>query len=81
MKHKIYLGYKVYEDGSVENKKLIKLLPHSNGLYSYYIINGKSICSGRFVLFAFEIYPKNVKQRVIRKDGNIFNNSLDNLSW
>lgn len=81
MNYKIYLGYKVYEDGSVENKKGIKLLPHSNGNYSFYTINGKSICSGRFVLFAFEIYPKNVRQQVKRKDGNIFNNSLINLSW
>lgn len=81
MEFKNYLGYKVYENGNVENKKGIILKPQIKGDYSYYKIENKKTSSGAFVLFAFEIYPPFVNSKVKRKDKNILNNSLSNLLW
>jgi len=76
-----YLGYKVYENGNVENKKGVILKPQLKGNCSFYYINNKKIRCGELVLFAFEIYPKTLKKRIKRKDGNPLNNSLQNISW
>lgn len=81
MEYRYYLGYKVYENGDVENKKGIILTPKLKGNYSYYEIKGKNIRAGEFVLFAFEIYPKSLNQLIKRKDNNPLNNSLENISW
>jgi hypothetical protein len=81
MEFKNYLGYKVYKNGNVENKKGIILKPQIKGDYSYYEIENKKISAGAFVLFAFEIYPPFVNSKVKRKDKNILNNSLSNLLW
>jgi hypothetical protein len=81
MEFRNYLGYKVYENGNVENQKGVILKPQLNGNYSFYEINKKKISSGYFVLLAFGIYPKYIGQRIERKDKNPLNNSLDNLSW
>lgn len=81
MEFRFYLGYKVYENGDVENKKGIVLRPKLKGNYSFYEIKGKNISCGKFILFAFEIYPKTLSQKVKRKDNNPLNNSLQNISW
>jgi hypothetical protein len=81
MECKNYLGYKVYENGNVENKKGVILKPQIKGGYSFYKINGKKISSGQIVLFAFSIYPKYSSQKAKRKDKDISNNSLENLEW
>jgi hypothetical protein len=81
MEFKFYLGYKVYENGNVENKKGLILKPKLKDSYCYYEIKDKKISCGKFVLFAFEIYPKTLNQKVKRKDNNPLNNSLENISW
>jgi hypothetical protein len=81
MEYRNLLGYKVYENGNVENQKGIVLKPQLNGNYSFYEINKKKISAGAIVLLAFEIYPKSYNQRVKRKDKNPLNNALNNLQW
>jgi hypothetical protein len=81
MEYKNYLGYKVYENGNVENNKGVILKPQINGNYSFYEIKNKKIRSGEIVLLAFGFYPKTLNQRVKRKDKNPLNNSLNNLQW
>lgn len=87
MIYKIYLGYKVYENGDVENKNGILLKPKSNGNYYFYEIYNlgvkQKMSTGSIVLYAFGIYPKYfcINPKVKRKDGNLLNNSLSNLSW
>lgn len=83
MEFKNYFQYKVYENGDVVNPKGIILKPQKNGSYYKLSIMGKirKIPSGSVVLFAFEIYPLNFKNTVKHIDGNVFNNSLNNLKW
>jgi len=81
MEYKNYLGYKVYENGNVENNKGVILKPQIKGSYTFYEIGNKRLSSGAFVLYAFGIYPKTFNSRVKRKDKNILNNSLNNLQW
>jgi hypothetical protein len=81
MEYRNYLGYKVYENGNVENNKGVILKPQLNGSYSFYQIKGKRISSGKFILYAFGIYPKYFGQAIKRKDKNPLNNNLNNLSW
>ena len=81
MEYKIYLGYKVYENGNVENNKGVILKPQFKGDWSFYKIEGKRISAGAFVLYAFGKLPKNFNANVKRKDKNVLNNSLSNLSW
>jgi hypothetical protein len=81
MEFRIYLGYKVYENGNVENKKGIVLKPQLKGNYSFYLIKEKKVSAGQIVLFAFGIYPNYVGQPIKRKDKNPLNNSLENISW
>lgn len=81
MEYKIHLGYKVYENGNVENNKGVILKPLVNNGYSYYEIKNKKISAGQIVLLAFGILPKKFNQKVKRKDGNPLNNALNNLLW
>jgi hypothetical protein len=81
MDFKNYLGYKVYENGNVVSESGIVLKPQKKGNYSFYEIKGKRIRCAEFVLFAFGIYPKYLNQRIKRKDKNVLNNSLNNISW
>lgn len=81
MEYRFYLGYKVYENGNVENQKGVILKPQIRGNYSFYEIKGKKLSAAQFVLFAFGIYPKYVGQKIKRKDKNPLNNSLKNISW
>ena len=81
MEYRFYLGYKVYENGNVENQKGVILKPQLNGNYSFFKINDKRVSAGNFILFAFGIYPNHFKQRVKRKDKNPLNNALNNLQW
>lgn len=81
MEYRNYLGYKVYENGNVENKKGIILKPQIKGTYTFYEIQNKKFSSGAFVLFAFGIYPPTSKSKVKRLDKNNSNNSLSNLQW
>lgn len=86
MDFKNYLGYKVYENGSVVNKNNVTLKPQrgaKNYLFYYLSISGKTkkVSAGSVVLFAFEIYPKVFNQKVKHIDGNYQNNSLNNLKW
>lgn len=81
MNFKYYLGYKVYENGNVENKKGVILKPQIKDGFSFFKIKNKRVSAGRFILFAFEIYPKSLNQKVKRKDKNPLNNSLQNISW
>ena len=82
MEFKNYFQYKVFENGEVVNPKGVILKPRKNGFYELSIM-GKTrrINSGLVVLFAFGIYPLRFKQQVKHIDGNIFNNSLNNLKW
>lgn len=81
MEYKNYIGYKVYENGNVESKRGLILKPQIKNGYSFYEIENKKMSSGQIVLFAFGIYPKCLRAKVKRKDKNILNNSLSNLSW
>ncbi len=81
MEFRNYLGYKVYENGNVENQKGIILKQELKGNYSFYKINKKRFSAGQIVLFAFGIYPSYVGQSIKRKDKNPLNNSLENISW
>ena len=81
MEFKNYLGYKVYENGNVENNKGVILKPQFKNGWSFYEIKGKEVSAGQIVLLAFGILPKNFNQKVKRKDGNPLNNALNNLSW
>ena len=82
MEFKNYFQYKVFENGEVVNPKGVILKPRKKGFYVLSIM-GKTrrINSGSIVLFAFGIYPLRFKQQVKHIDGNIFNNSLNNLKW
>lgn len=81
MEYRYYLGYKVYENGNVENDKGVVLKPQLKGNYSFFKIKGEKISCARFILFSFGDYPKCLNQKAKRKDGNPINNSLYNLSW
>lgn len=81
MAYKMYLGYKVYENGDVVNDKGVILKPQIKNGYSFYEIKNKRISCSKFVLLAFEIYPKTLNQKTKRKDLNPLNNSLNNLIW
>ena len=81
MEFRNYLGYKVYENGNVENNKGVFLKSQFKNDFSFFKIKGKRISCARFVLFAFSIYPKSLNQKVKRKDSNPLNNSLENISW
>lgn len=85
MEYRNYLGYKIYDDGSVFNKKGIKLIPQKNGNSYYYeiYINSvkKIINTSKLVLYSFEIYPNFLHRKVKRLDGNKKNDSLSNLRW
>ena len=81
MEYRNYLGYKVYENGNVENNKGVILKPQLKKGFSFYEINGKRYSAGAFVLFAFEIYPMYFGQAIKRKEKNPLNNNLNNLSW
>ena len=80
MEYRNYLGYKVYENGNVENRKGIVLKPQLKGNYSFYEINKKKISAGAIVLLAFEIYNSK-STKITRKDKNPLNNALNNLQW
>ena len=80
MEFKNYFQYKVFENGDVFNSKNQKLKPQRNGFYVLSIMGKKrKIRCSHIVLFAFGIYPLRFKQQVKHIDGNIFNNSLNNL--
>lgn len=81
MEYKNYLGYKVYENGNVENNKGVILKPQLNNGWSFYEIKGKQISAGQFVLLAFGMVPPHFKCKVKRKDKNPLNNALNNLQW
>ena len=81
MEYKLHLGYKVYENGNLENNKGVILKPLIKNGYSYYEIKNKRVSAGAIVLFAFGILPKYFNQKVKRKDKNPLNNNLNNLSW
>jgi hypothetical protein len=81
MEFRNYLGYKVYENGNVENQKGVILKPQLKENFSFYKINKKRVSTAQFVLFAFGIYPKYFGQKIKRKDKNPLNNSLENISW
>ena len=82
MEFKNYFQYKVFENGNVFESKNQKLKPQRNGYYELYLLGKKrKIRSSHIVLFAFGIYPLRFKQQVKHIDGNIFNNSLNNLKW
>lgn len=85
MDFKFYLGYKVFEDGSVFNKKGIKLIPQKTKSSYYFNIsnNGisKRIQCGRFILFAFEKYPPLLESKVRKINGVKEDFSLSNLKW
>ena len=82
MEFKNYFQYKVFENGDVFNSKNQKLKPQRNGFYVLSIMGKKrKIRCSHIVLFAFGIYPLRFKQQVKHIDGNIFNNSLNNLKW
>ena len=82
MGFKNYFQYKVFENGDVVNPKGVILKPRENGFYELSIM-GKTrrIRCSHVVLFAFCIYPLRFKQQAKHIDGNIFNNSLNNLKW
>lgn len=80
MEYNIYLGYKVYKNGNVENNKGVILKPQLKNGFSFYIINNRRFSCGAIVLLAFKIYPSKT-MKIKRKDGNPLNNSLENLSW
>ena len=82
MEFKNYFQYKVFENGDVVNPKGVILKPRKNGFYELSIM-GKTrrINSGLVVLFAFGIYHLRFNQQVKHIDGNVFNNSLNNLKW
>jgi hypothetical protein len=81
MEYRNYLGYYVYENGVVRNKKGFVLKPQKSNSYYFYQIFGKKVSAGQIVLFAFGIFPKHTKQKAFHKDGNSTNNSLSNLIW
>jgi hypothetical protein len=81
MEHRNYMGYKVYENGDTTNSDGVILKPKIKKGIPYYKIKGKLFSTGRFILFAFEIYPRHVRGNAKRKDGNPMNNSLSNLYW
>ena len=82
MKFKNYFQYKVFENGKIVNPKGEVLKPRKDGFYELSILgkNRRLRCS-HIVLFAFEIYPLRFKQQVKHIDGNLNNNSLNNLKW
>jgi hypothetical protein len=63
MEFRNYLGYKVYENGDVENQKGVILKPQLKKNFSFYKINKKRVSTAQFVLFAFGIYPKYFGQK------------------
>lgn len=81
MEYKKYLNYNVFENGDVVNSKGLILKPQKKGKYLFYKINGIKVCSGKIVLHSFGLLPLSFSSRVKRIDGNIYNNSLNNLKW
>lgn len=82
MEFKNYFGYKVFENGNVVNSKDVILKPSKMGFYELSIMGKiKRVNSASIVLFAFEIYPLRFNQNVKHIDGNVLNNSLNNLKW
>ena len=64
------------------NSKNQKLKTQRNGFYVLYLLGKKrNIRCSHIVLFAFGIYPLRFNQQVKHIDGNVFNNSLNNLKW
>jgi len=82
MEFKNYFGYKVFENGNVVNSKGVILKPSKMGFYELSIMGKiKRVNSGAIVLFSFKIYPLRFNQNVKHIDGNVLNNSLNNLKW
>ena len=82
MEFKNYFQYKVFENGDVVNPKGVILKPQGDGFYKLSIMGKKrNIRCSHVVLFAFGIYPLRFKQQAKHIDGNVFNNSLNNLKW
>lgn len=81
MEYRNYLGYKVYENGNVENNKGVILKVKEKNNYFFYKIKNKKISAGFLILFAFQIYPKYFGQKVNHIDSNKSNNSLINLTY
>lgn len=81
MEYRNYLTYKVYEDGTIVNKKGVILKPQYVNNWAFYKLNKKRLSAVFIILFAFGIYPKYFKQNVKHIDKNKTNNALINLTY